>query len=203
MTILLSLLTNILMRRDFKVVMIGDRGVGKTALVERYTRKPFREDYAETVGSPCTPVEVNVDGERVTLQLWDTAGEERYRSFTPIYCRGAHGVVLTFDLTRKETFDNLPMWMERVHEGAGKSVSTVLVGNKSDLQDRAELETEALGHFETSAKTGQNVSLAFETLAKMLVAASEPQESGHESIVEPLDPSTVARARAPARGACC
>jgi small GTP-binding protein len=157
--------------------MIGDAGVGKTTILEYFTIRSFNESQISTIGVDYNSATVLLDGEPVILQIWDTAGQEKYRSIATQYIRGASGVIVTFSLTDRESFHNVRIWMDLVDQCIGSGVSCVLVGNKSDLPNRAIAEGEGgamaqryeLEYFETSAKTGQNVNLVFEVLARQMV----------------------------------
>ncbi|MHA1713883.1 MAG: Rab family GTPase [Candidatus Ranarchaeia archaeon] len=157
-----------------KVVIVGDGGIGKTALVLRYTKDTFSEDYKVTIGVQFATQIEEIDGETVKLQIWDTAGEERFSFLMPIYYRGAQGAILVFDLTKKRTFDHLERWLSLIRQVCG-DIPIILCGNKFDLPERRVTTEEAIefakrhnfAYFETSAKTGQNVKMAFNTLANV------------------------------------
>jgi small GTP-binding protein len=127
---------------------------------------------------------MQVDDKAVGIQIWDTAGQEQFHTITKSYFRGAHGIVLCFDLTSKPSFDKIHMWMDSIQEAASEGVAIVLVGNKNDRADRtvtvgqgeALAEEYVVPYFETSAKTGANIHVVFETLARIVIArkSAEP-----------------------------
>ncbi|XP_071960187.1 ras-related protein Rab-43-like [Antedon mediterranea] len=162
----------------FKIVLIGDAGVGKTCVVQRFKSGAFLEKQHATIGVDFTMKTLNIDGARVKLQVWDTAGQERFRTITQSYYRSANGVVLAYDITKKESFNNIPRWIEDVQKYAGNNVLQVLIGNKKDLEASREVkltDAEALANHhgmlmctETSAKDSTNVDDTFYQLATIL-----------------------------------
>eukprot|EP01134_Creolimax_fragrantissima_P006004 CFRG6004T1 len=161
-----------------KIVILGDSGVGKTALMNRYIQQRFSPTYKATIGADFLTKEVNVDGQAITLQIWDTAGQERFQSLGVAFYRGADACVLVYDVTVASTFDNLTMWKEEFLAQAGRSESSTLpvyvFGNKSDLPDHQISEADFADwaaengnplHFITSAKDNVNVDKAFEAIS--------------------------------------
>ena len=120
-----------------KVVIVGDGGIGKTAMVLRYTKNTFSEDYKVTIGVQFATQVEEVDGETVKLQIWDTAGEERFSFLMPIYYRGAQGAILVFDVSRRESFQNISNWTEELLEHSEK-IPIALVANKIDLRTKSD-----------------------------------------------------------------
>ncbi|OQV24318.1 Ras-related protein Rab-43 [Hypsibius exemplaris] len=163
----------------FKVVLIGDAGIGKTCIVQRFKSGNYVERQGSTIGVDFTMKTLVIDKKRIKLQIWDTAGQERFRTITQSYYRSANGVIVAYDITKRETFLNVNHWCEDVLRYAGPGVSQVLVGCKCDLDSQREVpknESEALadGHnmlafLECSAKDNTNVDSVFETLAKDLM----------------------------------
>ena len=157
-----------------KVVIVGDGGIGKTAMVLRYTKNTFSEDYKVTIGVQFATQVEEVDGETVKLQIWDTAGEERFSFLMPIYYRGAQGAILVFDLTKRRTFDHLERWLALIRQVCG-DIPIIVCGNKFDIPERRVTTEEAIefakthnfAYFETSAKSGQNVEPAFSNFAQV------------------------------------
>jgi len=149
----------------FKYIIIGDTGVGKSCLLLQFTDKRFRTDHDLTIGVEFGARLINIDGKQIKLQIWDTAGQESFRSITRSYYRGAAGALLVYDISRRDTFNHLSRWLDEVRQNANAHMTIMLIGNKSDLE-RREVSAEE-GHefarqhglifLETSAKTAQNV----------------------------------------------
>lgn len=162
----------------FKIVLIGDAGVGKTAIVHRFKYNTFVERHASTIGVDFTIKTMQVDDKRIKLQIWDTAGQERFRTITQSYYRSANGVVLVYDIATADSFKNLGRWLEDVKKYAGKCLHQMLVGNKCDLHYRREVTVDEAKNFvthygigdtlETSAKENSNIEEAFWRMAKHL-----------------------------------
>lgn len=154
----------------FKVVLIGDSGVGKSNLLARYTRNEFNLESKTTIGVEFSTRSIVVDGKKVKAQIWDTAGQERYRAITSAYYRGAAGAVLVYDIAKHLTYDNVARWMREVKDHGEGNVTVMLVGNKSDLKHlravptdeaKAYAEKNQMFFIETSALDATNVDEAF------------------------------------------
>ena len=164
----------------FKVLLIGDSGVGKSCILIRFTDDTFDENQQSTIGVDFKVSTINSGGKNIKMTLWDTAGQERFRTLTSSYYRGAQGIALVYDITRRETFDYLPQWLKEVDvysPNGGKDVVKVLVGNKVDTEDRAVTRKEGeawakskgMMYLECSAKTSVGISQVFDELcAKVL-----------------------------------
>lgn len=159
----------------FKVVLIGESGVGKTNLLSRFTRNEFNHDSRTTIGVEFSTRTVLVGDAAVKAQIWDTAGLERYRAITSAYYRGAVGALVVFDITKHQTYDVVERWLKELYDHAEASIVVMLVGNKSDLAQEREVPTEEAKMFaenkgllfiETSALDSTNVEEAFETVLK-------------------------------------
>mmetsp|Transcript_6888 Transcript_6888/g.7549 ORF Transcript_6888/g.7549 Transcript_6888/m.7549 type:complete len:216 (-) Transcript_6888:1673-2320(-) len=158
----------------FKILLLGDSGVGKTAVMTRYTQDTFADDFISTIGIDFRTCMVQLEGETVKVQIWDTAGQERFRSMTPSYYRGAQGIVLVYDITVESTFNSIEGWVEDVKTGeCEENVELILVGNKVDLepnrkisvdQGKALAKTLDVPFMETSAKTNTNIQNVFNDL---------------------------------------
>ncbi|XP_063077574.1 ras-related protein Rab-37-like isoform X1 [Engraulis encrasicolus] len=170
----------------FKVMVLGDSAVGKTCLLVRFKDGAFLGgNFIATVGIDFRNKVVTVDELKVKLQIWDTAGQERFRSVTHAYYRDAQALLLLYDITRKSSFDNIRAWLTEIHEYAQKDVVIMLLGNKADMaaervikhEDGEKLAKEyGVPFMETSAKTGLNVELAFNAIAKELKHRSVQQQ---------------------------
>jgi len=156
-----------------KLLLVGDSGVGKTCLLLSFVSEEFDADSHSTIGVDLKVKIMNVKGQKIKLTIWDTAGQEQFRTLTSAYYRGAHGVILVYDVTRPQTFQNIREWIKEVDIFSTKdNVVKALVGNKIDLNSREVSREEgaqfAQDHnmlfFESSARTQEGVKQAFEEL---------------------------------------
>merc|ERR1711862_875817 len=154
----------------FKVVLIGDSGVGKSNLLSRFTRNEFNLESKSTIGVEFATRSIPVDSKTIKAQIWDTAGQGRYRAITSAYYRGAVGALLVYDISKRVTFENLERWLQELRDHADPNIVIMLVGNKGDLRHlRAVGQDEALAFaekhglacIETSALESTNVETAF------------------------------------------
>lgn len=162
----------------FKIVLIGDAGVGKTCVVQRFKSGTYTEKHGSTIGVDFTMKTLNIEGKLVKLQIWDTAGQERFRTITQSYYRSANGVVIAYDITKHPSFESLPRWLEDVKRYAGTNIVQLLVGNKCDLDHLREVrkdeaanmakQLQLMDFLETSAKDNTNVDEAFTKIAREL-----------------------------------
>jgi len=178
----------------FKVVVLGESGVGKTSLLLRYVENKFTINTKSTIGSDFLSKDIEVDGKPVTLQIWDTAGQERFQGLGTSFYRGADGVMFVFDYGRKKTFDELPNWKKafliQIGQDHNKDFPVLILGNKMDLEDRQVTKKEAqdwcgsqnLPFFETSAKEGVNVEKAFQELTKMMLARTNDDDVKYATV---------------------
>lgn len=165
-----------------KVVMLGASGVGKTSVVLQLQEKVFKKMVQPTVGSGVISKDIQTPKGPVTLRIWDTAGEERYRSFTGLYSQNAVACCIVFDVTDLETFDTIDDWVGLFRQNSQPNAIIYLAGNKCDLIDERQVTYDkaqkyAMDHdmkyYEVSAKTGQNVELLFKDLANQLGPANQ------------------------------
>ncbi|AQK53229.1 ypt homolog3 [Zea mays] len=154
----------------FKYIIIGDTGVGKSCLLLQFTDKRFQPVHDLTIGVEFGARMITIDNKPIKLQIWDTAGQESFRSITRSYYRGAAGALLVYDITRRETFNHLASWLEDARQHANANMTVMLIGNKCDLSHRRAVSYEegeqfakehGLVFMEASAKTAQNVEEAF------------------------------------------
>ncbi|KAL7676229.1 hypothetical protein ACOME3_002485 [Neoechinorhynchus agilis] len=154
----------------FKIVLIGDSGVGKSNLLSRFTRNEFNFESKSTIGVEFATRSVEVDGKIVKAQIWDTAGQERYRAITNAYYRGAVGALLVYDITKRSSFASIENWLNELRPNSGVDIVLMLVGNKSDLPAERAVKTEEAKEYadkqdlffiETSALDSTNVEAAF------------------------------------------
>ncbi|GAW06271.1 gtp-binding protein ypt1 [Lentinula edodes] len=161
----------------FKLLLIGDSGVGKSCLLLRFADDTYTESYISTIGVDFKIRTIELEGKTVKLQIWDTAGQERFRTITSSYYRGAHGIIVVYDVTDNDTFTNVKQWLQEIDRYASEGVNKLLVGNKSDLTSKKVVEYSVAKEFadqlsipflETSAKNATNVEQAFLTMAKQI-----------------------------------
>ncbi|ERN20073.1 hypothetical protein AMTRI_Chr11g101370 [Amborella trichopoda] len=157
----------------FKIVLIGDSGVGKSNLLSRFTRNEFCLESKSTIGVEFATRTLLVEGKTVKAQIWDTAGQERYRAITSAYYRGALGALLVYDVTKPQTFENASRWLKELRDHADSNIVVMLVGNKTDLRHlrgvatedaQGFAEREGLSFLETSALESTNVERAFQSI---------------------------------------
>jgi len=177
----------------FKLLLIGDSGVGKSCLLLRFADDTYTESYISTIGVDFKIRTVELDGKTIKLQIWDTAGQERFRTITSSYYRGAHGIIIVYDITDVESFSNVRQWLFEIDRFASEQVNKLLVGNKSDLTNKRVVTTETAKEFaqtldipflETSAKNSTNVEEAFLTMAaqiKTRMAAAPAVETNKQN----------------------
>lgn len=175
----------------YKVLVLGETSVGKTALINCLVGREFQTSMLPTVGVDFVKKTFNVDGAKIQLSVWDTAGQERFRSITKMQYRGAQGIVLVYDVTNSSTFTHLSYWMNSINceishsHNSLEPVPIILIGNKVDLTEQIQVSTSkgkklaskemAFEFFETSAKTGKNVQQVFERLAYHITDICNPQ----------------------------
>ncbi|EKX43726.1 hypothetical protein GUITHDRAFT_159767 [Guillardia theta CCMP2712] len=173
----------------FKVVLIGDSGVGKSNLLSRFTRNEFNLESKSTIGVEFATRSIQVDGKTIKAQIWDTAGQERYRAITSAYYRGAVGALLVYDIAKHVTFENVDRWLKELRDHADHNIVIMLVGNKSDLRHlravatddaRGYAEQRNLSFIETSALDSTNVEQAFQTILTEIyrLVSRRPMEAG-------------------------
>ncbi|KAI7880668.1 ras-domain-containing protein [Lichtheimia hyalospora FSU 10163] len=163
--------------RKYKLVFLGEQSVGKTSLITRFMYDSFDNTYQATIGIDFLSKTMYLEDKTVRLQLWDTAGQERFRSLIPSYIRDSSVAVIVYDISNRESFVNTTRWIDDVRAERGDQVIVVLVGNKTDLNEKREVTTEEgerrakelnVMFIETSAKAGHNVKPLFRKIAQNL-----------------------------------
>ena len=162
--------------RLYKILLLGDSAVGKSCLLLRYCDNAFQETHLTTIGLDFRLKTVELeDGKKIKIQIWDTAGQDRFRAITRNYYKGANGILLVFDVTDEQSFEHIKSWIEKINEEAQEGIITYLVGNKIDnIEKRVISEEKAkrlgdefkLTYFETSAKSSLGVNEVFSSLIK-------------------------------------
>ena len=184
----------------FKILILGDHAVGKSCFIIRYTDDTFQDVYLSTIGMDCKYKDINLEnGKSIRLQIWDTAGQDRFRSLTKNLYKGASGIILIYDISQRKTFDNVKGWIESIKEEVSSKVLIVLVGNKIDKIEEREVkkvegedlaEELKLPFYECSALTGENINNAFLGLARKLVETKEKVENRGEKLTKVPDKNT-------------
>ncbi len=186
----------------FKILIVGDSGVGKSCLLYRFTDDIYTDSYISTIGVDFRIRTIRSGDKVIKLQIWDTAGQERFKTITSSYYRGSHGILLVYDITNHNSFQNLPEWLEEIDRySSGRRPRVIIVGNKADLSVKRNVTYEegfqfaekwGLTFFEASAKDASNVQKAFLSLAdevkrsfgqpledkKVIIPKSRPVEDG-------------------------
>jgi small GTP-binding protein len=176
----------------FKLLIVGESGVGKTCILLRFADNSFEETFLSTIGVDFKVKEILVENKKVKLQIWDSAGQERFRNITMSYYRNCSGIIVVYDVTSHDTFEKVPEWISEVRRYV-PTVPLVVVGNKCDLVDKRKVTYEegqelakSLGLIllETSAKTNQNIEDAFQQVAVQLIkeAESKPKTEVKKSV---------------------
>jgi len=196
----------------FKLLLIGDSGVGKSCMLLRFADDTYTESYISTIGVDFKIRSVQHEGKTIKLQIWDTAGQERFRTITSSYYRGAHGIIIVYDVTDRESFNNVKNWVGEIDKYAADGVNKLLVGNKCDLTSKKVVSTDEakeladslnLRLLETSAKNAHNVEEAFNTMAgeiKKRVASTQVRSGGGGGGVQLGAGQPVQRSQG---GTCC
>ncbi len=171
------------MRYTFKLIITGDGGVGKTALVDRYVNGQFHDSSLITLGVQFMVKRLNVDGNPIELSIWDFGEEDRFRFLLPAYCRGAHGVIFMYDITAPHTLCHIDEWMKLVRSQGGM-FPVIMGGTKIDLQAARKVQPEEARKIarqfgisdvvEVSSKTGQNVDALFASICGLMMKATRP-----------------------------
>ena len=179
--------------KSCQFLLLGNSEVGKTSLIRRYTNGIFKEEYISTIGIDYDSKKEIIDDINVQVKLWDTAGQERFRAITPNNLRNAEGIMLVFDITNSDSFNDLKDWLESIKTHFGEkniSIPIIIVGNKIDLEDKRDVEKDDANkfaqennykYFETSAKTGEGVDNAVRELVRQILANKDSEDSGEKN----------------------
>ena len=164
--------------KAFKILTLGETGVGKTAILRRYVENKFDKHYLATIGIDYQSKTIKIKNKELKLKIWDTAGQERYKNIASHVFKGADGIMLVYDITDEYSFSKIADWMEQINNNLSKNdIGIVLIGNKSDIEDRM-VDTEkgeekakeyGIDYYETSALNGNGIKEAFEGLAKQIL----------------------------------
>ena len=182
---------------NYKVVIVGKSAVGKSSLMFRFTDDRFNENYLTTIGVDFKFRSFKLKEQSYKLQIWDTAGQEKYQTITKTFYKGAHAVIVVFDLTNKKSFDDLKeQWFPEIENNCDEDVVIAIVGNKNDLETEREVDRELATKFanskdcvyvETSAKTGQNVETLFFEMTEKVSEKEKLKEEENTNRIENLE----------------
>ena len=190
--------------RSVKLVLLGDAGVGKSSIAQRFVTDTFKPFNESTVGASFMSKIVKIDGTSYKFMIWDTAGQEKYRSLAPMYYKGAAAAVLVFDITKAATFDQLKSWVNELRMHGPEDILITIAANKADLGERREVSAEIALEFaesvnaafvETSAKDDTGISSLFTDLGRRIPEPAEPRQRG--------DSLNLGRSSATESGGCC
>lgn len=162
----------------FKLLLIGDSGVGKTCILFRFSDDAFNTTFISTIGIDFKIKTIELRGKKIKLQIWDTAGQERFHTITTSYYRGAMGIMLVYDITNAKSFDNIAKWLRNIQEHANEDVEKMILANKCDMEEKRVISKErgesiarenGVRFLETSAKTNVNIERAFMELSENIL----------------------------------
>ncbi|KAI8376764.1 rab protein 6 [Choanephora cucurbitarum] len=182
--------------RKYKLVFLGEQSVGKTSLITRFMYDTFDSTYQATIGIDFLSKTMYLEDKTVRLQLWDTAGQERFRSLIPSYIRDSSVAVIVYDISSKDSFLNTTKWIDDVRAERGNEAIVVLVGNKTDLNEKREVTTEEgekkakelnVMFIETSAKAGHNVKTLFRRIAQALPGISGSNQTEQKEQMQKIN----------------
>eukprot|EP00041_Stephanoeca_diplocostata_P008209 m.118694 g.118694 ORF g.118694 m.118694 type:complete len:216 (+) comp17220_c0_seq1:235-882(+) len=169
----------------FKLLLIGDSGVGKTSVLFRFSDDAFNSTFISTIGIDFKIRTIELGDKKIKLQIWDTAGQERFRTITTAYYRGAMGILLVYDITNEKSFDNIKTWIKNIEQHASADVEKMILGNKCDMEDKRKITFEQgkqladeykVKFMETSAMNRTNVELAFTEIAQDIKKKMDAKE---------------------------
>ena len=199
----------------FKILLVGNSSVGKSSLFLRFVDDIWNDVFVPTIGVDFKIKTLKINEKNVKLQIWDTAGQERFRTIISSYYRGAQGILLVFDVTEKESFESLNNWLIEIEKNANKNVVKILIGNKSDLEDKRVIsysqakdfaDSNGLKYVETSAKTNNNVTEAFSEIGKELMEACKDKDfigNENKKTITISNKTTDLNVEKKSQGGCC
>merc|ERR1712198_599261 len=177
----------------FKLLLIGDSGVGKTCILFRVSEDAFNTTFISTIGIDFKIKTIELRGKKIKLQIWDTAGQERFHTITTSYYRGAMGIMLVYDITNAKSFDNIAKWLRNIDEHANEDVEKMILGNKCDMEDKRMVSKErgesiarehGIRFLETSAKANVNIERSFLDLAEAILDKT-PGKTAETNVINP------------------
>ena len=192
----------------FKILTIGESGVGKTCILRRFVENKFLKNHLATIGIDFKTKTLNINNQEIKLKIWDTAGQERFRNITTQYYKGADGIVLVYDVTDEASYEKIKDWMDQILSNTQQEeIGLVLLGNKCDMEPRNVTEDQGkkmaeelkISYFETSALTGQGIKEAFEQLTRIIMQKRGVGE-GNSDLGLSLDKGKKKKEK---KGECC
>ena len=182
---------------EYKIILVGDPGVGKTSIMTKFVSNEFQNTYLSTIGVEFKSKEIYINNNTCArLKIWDTCGQEKFRAITRQYFKNSEGVFVVFDLTNKETIKKLDIWMKDIKDNIDNDYFIFLIGNKSDIKDRdLTIAEEAkqfainkkINYYEVSAKTGSGIYNIFEKMASKLINKKKIEKSKEEINTDKID----------------
>ena len=177
--------------KTFKILTIGESGVGKTCILRRFVENKFLKNHLATIGIDFKTKTLIINKQEIKLKIWDTAGQERFRNITTQYYKGADGIVLIYDVTDDASYEKIRDWMEQILSTTKREdIGLVLLGNKCDMEPRAVSEEQGnkmaeelnVSYFETSALTGQGINEAFNELTRDIMKRKGVDNGGNDNL---------------------
>ena len=175
----------------FKIIIVGNSSTGKTKIIDRYLKNIFEDNSISTLGFQMYKKEYQIEQDKITVQIWDTAGQEKYASLTSSYYKSAKGALVVYDITDKESFNKIEKLVNDIKNGGDKNIYIILLGNKIDLEDRRVITKEEgenlaqklnLGFGEVSAKTGDGIEEAFQKLINEVYRISKNEFKSYSDV---------------------
>ncbi|KAH7825708.1 Rab1c [Monocercomonoides exilis] len=175
----------------FKLLLIGNSGVGKSCLLLRFSDDTFSPTYVASIGVDFKIRTISIGGKTIKLHLWDTAGQDRFRTIISQYYRGANGIIIVYDVTNRDSFNSIQSWLNEIETFGCEKVSRLIVGNKSDLNSKRVIpftlgkqlaDSVGIPFLETSAKTSMNVEAAFETMVEEVMKVYVTPEEDRNTV---------------------
>ena len=194
--------------KTFKILTIGESGVGKTCILRRFVENKFLKNHLATIGIDFKTKTLNINNQEIKLKIWDTAGQERFRNITTQYYKGADGIVLIYDVTDDASYEKIRDWMEQILSNTKREdIGLVLLGNKCDMEPRAVTEEQGnkmaeelkVSYFETSALTGQGINEAFNELTRDIMKRKGVDNGGNDG----MDLKNVKKEKKKDGNGCC